>query len=96
MFCPMKCYDLTNKSKQWITSEVRAASIELRDLYWLHRLLLETQDSLRQYRTLKLTYRVLLNNAKRKFNDKILCNSTNINGSVWKIVNRETGRKKMQ
>ncbi|KAK9877197.1 hypothetical protein WA026_016945 [Henosepilachna vigintioctopunctata] len=93
MCCPMKRYDSTNKSKQWITSEVRDASIKLKNLYWLHRIL-ETRDSLRQYRTFKLTYRVLINNAKRKFNDKILSNSTNINRSVWKIVNGETGRKK--
>lgn len=96
--CPVKNYYIHDKGKtqaKWITSEIKHSSLRLKNLYWLCK-----QDggssSRISYNEAKTKHNALLKRSKLAYHNKLIDNSHNKNKTVWNLVNKETGRKKIK
>jgi hypothetical protein len=75
-----------NINKQWITNEIRAFSVKLKDLF-IRSKSSNCKDLELEYKSLKKSYRLLLNSSKRSYNNDRLLKCSNKSRETWKIIN---------
>ncbi|KAK9885578.1 hypothetical protein WA026_012334, partial [Henosepilachna vigintioctopunctata] len=88
--CPLKPYISTVRNKSWITYGIIAACQQLKQIHWPNKNM-QSYESQENYRLSKVKYRELLRETNLGNNEK-LHTSTNVNKTVWNIVNEVTGR----
>lgn len=86
-----RCYTIKPvKSKKWITTEIRSASADLRNLHALCKRKPLDLINKGNYNRLKNLHSRNIKIAKRKFNDSIILSSTNKSRASWNIIRSET------
>lgn len=88
---PLKKVKVPDDSTAWITTEVRVASSNLKNIYWLHACL-KSPQTLNLYKKTKKNYNNLLKQTKRLYHESLLGASQNKAKTVWDIVRKETGK----
>lgn len=91
LFFPIqKCYS-TEKGKQWVNSDIKASSENLRFLYQLAK----TNDNLKEYYTdQKKKHKQLINNTKKDYYQQKISDASNSVTCAWRIVNELSNKEK--
>lgn len=94
IYCPTKKHSNKPNSKNWITTEVKQASINLKNLYWLCRNT-DVAAYMKLYRESKNAYNKLVKHTKLHYHEQLINKSENKIKTIWNLVNKETGRIKI-
>lgn len=81
---------LQKQRAPWITTGILVSSQRLKDLYKLKSMGVDIDAYYKRYRSV---YRATVSLAKRLYNERLLCHSTNMNRAAWRIINPKKARK---
>lgn len=89
VYCPVKKRypNFNKKNKQWVTYQLKQASVDLKNLYWLCRNI-GGSDAQQTYITAKSNYSNLIKNSKKQFHEQLINKSNNKPRTTWNLVNK--------
>lgn len=93
IYCPVKKVSVSSgqKRNKWITNEIIQLSTQLKDLHWI-MINLNSNEVKTLYREEKKTFKYKIKEAKHKYYNDQIINSSNKTKKTWSIINNNLGR----